>query len=133
MKVRADFVTNSSSSNFLVAIRDGKKSLWASDVFDVFGVEIISPLTKQLGKEAFAFAEAAEKVTTSYLKKLEDEWGEVTIADKAREFREKKWKVYHIEIDVSEIPMFSCLPEQSETEVLVLWSLDAYRRGEYES
>ena len=101
MKVRVGFVTNSSSSNFLVAIRDGKKSLWASDVFDVFGVEITSPLTKQLGKEAFAFVEAAEKVTKSYLKKLEDEWGEVSTASKAREFREKKWKVYHIEIDMN--------------------------------
>lgn len=133
MKVRADFVTNSSSSNFLVALRNDKKPLLASDVFDVFGVELTSPLTKQLGKEVFAFVEAGEKVTKSYLHKLKDEWGEVSIDIKAREFIEKGWKVFHIEIDMSQIPMFRCLPEQTETEVLVLWSLDAYRMGEHES
>lgn len=133
MKVRIGFVTNSSSSNFLVALRGEKKLLLASDVFDVFGVELTSPLTKQLGKEVFRFAGAAEKVTNSYLNKLEDEWGEVTIAGKAREFREKGWKVFHVYIDMNKIPMFRCLPEQSETEVLVLWSLDAYRIGEYEN
>jgi len=125
MKARIGFVTNSSSSNFLVALRDDKKLLLASDVFDVFGVELTSPLIKQLGKEVFAFVEAAEKVTETYLDILENEWGEVYTASKAREYIEKGWKVFHMYVDMAEIPMFRCLPEECETEVLVLWSLDS--------
>jgi len=133
MKVRSGFVTNSSSSSFIVGLRNKDLHLLATDVFDVFVVGRDSPLTKQLGKETFDFIEAAEEVTLSYLNRIEDEWGEQDIADKAREFRTLGWKVYHVYIDVQKIPMFRCLPEQSETETLVLWSYDGYRMGKYES
>ena len=132
MKIRCGFVTNSSSSNFIVALRNENRHLLAVDVFDVFGIKLDSPLTKQLGKEIFDFVESAELLTEETFKESPDWFGGEVVFDKALEFMHKGWKVYHVYIDVNKVPMFRCLPEQCETETIVLWSLDGLRMIEYE-
>lgn len=132
MKTRLGFVTNSSSSNFLIALKDTKKPLLATYVFEVFETKMTSPLAEQLGKESFAFVEKAENVTVRYLDKLED-WGDHDIAVKALEFIKKGWKVFHVYIDVGEVPVFRCLPELTETEMVAIWSLDGRRQAAFEN